>query len=109
MYHRLGRINGRSSDIDQAIGYYEHAVRLGPNPAWYANLALAYCDAKRYRDALSTYQEALKADPMSVDNVRNIADVYVKLGRIAEGAIEYERAISIGEELLKVNKATTEP
>jgi eukaryotic-like serine/threonine-protein kinase len=103
MYHRLGRVNGRASDIDQAIGYYEHAVRLGPNPAAYANLALAYYDAKRYREALSTYQEALRTDPMSVENIRNIADVYLRLGESQKARAEYERAISIGEDLLKVN------
>jgi tetratricopeptide (TPR) repeat protein len=96
VYHRLG-------DIDQAIGNYEHAVRLGPSASAFANLALAYYNVKRYDDALHAYREALTANPKSVLNHRNIGDVYQRLGQTANAKAEYEQAIAIGNELVKVN------
>lgn len=96
IYHRLG-------EIDRAIGYYEHAVRLGPNAAAHANLALAYYTVTRYDDALQEYQASLSANPRSAFNRRNIGDVYQRLKQPEKARAEYEQAITIGNELVKVN------
>ena len=100
----LGTVEYVLGDVNQAIGNYEHAARLGSNAPAYANLGFAYFAAKRYTDALSAYQEALKLDPRSVLNNRNIGDVYDRLGRRQEARAAYQKAIAYGEQLLEVNQ-----
>ena len=102
-YTMLGNSQYILRDLQQAVGNFEHAVRLGPTAAAHANLALVYYDSGRYEDALRSYQQALERDPKNVMNHRNIGDVYVRLGRGAEARAAYERAIAVGNELLAVN------
>jgi tetratricopeptide (TPR) repeat protein/TolB-like protein len=95
-YHMLG-------DLPQAIGNYEHAARLGPNAAAYANLALAYYAAGRYEQARNTYLEAIKRDERKATLRRDLGDVYTRLGRTAEAHAMYEKAIALAQDDLKVN------
>jgi len=99
----LGNSHYILGNLLEAVGNFEHAVQLGPNPAAYANLALAYYDAGRFKDALASYEEALTRDPKSAVNHRNIGDVKARLGRASEARSEYERAIALGNELLAIN------
>jgi serine/threonine-protein kinase len=99
----LGNTQYILGDLQQAVGNFEHAVRLGPAPRAYANLALAYYDEGRFEDALQSYQLALKGDPRNPDTHRNIGDVQRRLGRSQEARAEYQRAIALAEELLMVN------
>jgi serine/threonine-protein kinase len=102
-YTMLGNSQYIMRDLQQAVGNFEHAVRLGPTAAAYANLALVYYDSGRYEDALRSYEQALQRDPKSVPNRRNIGDVYARLGRTNEARAEYVRAVALGNELLAVN------
>jgi tetratricopeptide (TPR) repeat protein len=102
-YTNLGTTQYILGDLEQAVGNFEHAVRLGPTRAAYANLALAYYDAGRYEDALHSYEQALQRDPRSVDTHRNIGDVEQRMGRTAAARAEYEQAVALGNDLLKVN------
>ncbi len=90
-------------DIQQAIGNYEHAVRLGPTPAAYANLGLAYYEFGKFEDARRSYEESLRLDPRNALNHRNIADVLRRLGREREARPEYGRAIELAAAQLAVN------
>ena len=102
-YTNLGTTQYILGDLEQAVGNFEHAVRLGPTRAAYANLALAYYDAGRYDDALHSYEQALERDPRSVDTHRNIGDVEHRMGRTAAARAEYEQAVALGNDLLRVN------
>ena len=102
-FQALGTVLHQLGEIDQAIGNYEHAVRLGPNAPALANLALAYFGAKRYDEALATYEKSLALDPKSVLNNGNIGDVYAALGRTREAKAAYEKSIDLGDQLLTVN------
>jgi len=102
-YTMLGNSQYVLRDLQQAVGNFEHAVRLGPTPAAYANLALVYYDSGRYEDALHSYEQALQRDPKSVANHRNIGDVYMRLGRAREARDKYAQVVTLGNELLAVN------
>jgi tetratricopeptide (TPR) repeat protein/predicted Ser/Thr protein kinase len=102
-YQMLGTTYHMLGDLPQAIGNYEHAARLGPNPAAYANLALAYYTVKRYDEARVAYLEAIRLAPTKAGLRRDLADVYTRLGRERDARAMYEQAISLAQQDLKVN------
>ena len=96
-YHVLGQ-------AQQAIGYYEHAVRLGPSATAYANLGYFYYVGGRFTDALTAYQEALARDPRSPETLRNLGDVYARLGQADRARASYEHAVVLLNQMLQVNR-----
>ncbi len=96
-YHVLG-------DTQRAIGYYEHAVRLGPSATAYANMGYFYYVAGRFTDALTAYQAALEREPNSPETMRNLGDVFARLGQNARARSSYERAVSVLNRMLTVNR-----
>src|SRR5207302_1769936 len=57
----------------------------------------------QYDEAARAYEEAVKRDPRSVQNHRNIGDIYRRLGRSADARLAYERAVSAAVDILVVN------
>ena len=99
----LGNTKYIMGELQQAVGNFEHAIRLAPAPIAYANLALAYYDQGRFEEALHSYEHALEANPRNPDTHRNIGDVQQRLNRPLEARAEYRRAIALGQDLLRVN------
>jgi serine/threonine-protein kinase len=62
-YLMLGASMQRAGNHQQAIGNYEHAVRLGPNPSAYSNLGLLYYNVGRIDDAVRAFQMAVDEEP----------------------------------------------
>jgi tetratricopeptide (TPR) repeat protein len=102
-FQMLGLAYYHLGDVRQAIGSYQHALSLDPNPAAYANLGWAYYEAGRYDESVQMYKESLKRDPKSPVNHRNIGDVYQRIGRTADARAAYEQAIALGNAMLAVN------
>jgi tetratricopeptide (TPR) repeat protein len=99
----LGNVHYIQGNLQQAVGNFEHAARLGPTAAAYANLALVYYTQHRYQDAIRSYEQALQQNPRSIVNHRNIGDVYRRIGRTKEANAEYQRAIALGNDVLQIN------
>jgi tetratricopeptide (TPR) repeat protein len=95
-YHMLG-------DLPQAIGHYEHAVRLDANAAAYANLGLAYYTAKQYEQARQAYADAIARQPRKATLYKSLGDVYVRLGLAAQARGAYEQAMALARDDLRVN------
>ncbi|HYM21894.1 MAG TPA: tetratricopeptide repeat protein [Vicinamibacterales bacterium] len=102
-YTMLGTAEYVLGDMQQAVGNYQHAVRLGPTATAHANLGMAYYESNRLDDALQSYQRSIDLDPRVPLNHRNIADVYSALGRSEDARREYRAAIAIANEFVKVN------
>ena len=96
MFHLLG-------DSTQAIGFYEHAARLGPSAHTFSNLAFYYDEAGRYEEALKACQESLARDATFPMTHRNIGDVYMRLAQREKASAAYEAAIEAANKLLAVN------
>jgi TolB-like protein/class 3 adenylate cyclase/Flp pilus assembly protein TadD len=75
---------GRS---EQAISQLKKAMRMNPrHPSWYFDiLGLAYYEVGRYKEALATLKQDNK--PFFLLH-RNLAAVYVRLGRLDEARVE---------------------
>ena len=102
-YQMLGTTYHMLGNLSQAIGYYEHAIRLGANPAAYANLGLAYYTAKQYEQARQAYLEAIAHQPRRATLYKSLGDVYGRLGRTDESNKLYEYAMRIARDDLHVN------
>jgi len=82
----------------------ERSVALRPSAEAHSNLGTAYFSLQRYQDAARAYEKAVKLAPANYLMWGNLADAYYwapELRDQAPGA--YRKAISIGEESLKVN------
>lgn len=99
----LGNTQYILGDLQRAVGNFEHAIRLGPAPAAYANLALAYYDQGRFDEALGSYEEAIRRDPKNAEFHRDVGDVHARLGRTDAARAEYERAIALENNVLAIN------
>ena len=99
----LGTTLHRLGDITQAIGNYEHAVRLGPSATAYSNLAYSYYEVGRYDESLKAYEESIARDPARPAVHRNIGDVHARMGHAGAAANAYRDAIATANKLLVVN------
>jgi len=102
-FQMLGATYQMMGDWDNAIGNYEHSIRLEPNAPAYSNLGLAYLRAKRYPEAIDAYSEAIKSDPQQPSRYRNLADAFKAAGRQNEARENYSRALALAQQALVVN------
>jgi len=102
-YQMLGTTYHMLGNLPQAIGYYEHAVRLDANSAAFANLGLAYYTTKQYEQARQAYSDAIAHQPRKATLYKSLGDVYGRLGRGAEARKAYEDAMTLARDDLHIN------
>jgi Flp pilus assembly protein TadD len=73
----LGNILYDAGKFDQAVPYYEQALKLDPNNTdVMVDLGVCYRNEKRSDDALAMFNRALKVDPAKKQALFNVAIVY---------------------------------
>lgn len=102
-YEMLGATSEMLGDLDQAIGHYEHAVRVGPTATAFANLGLAYFTAGQYEKAQEAVIAAIARDPKKATLHRDLGDIHLRLGQRSQARQAYERAISLASATLAAN------
>jgi serine/threonine-protein kinase len=102
-YLLLGAAFHKRGDLQQAIGNYEHAVRLSPNASAFSNLALIYYQSERYQDAVRAFQSAVGADPAQPVLQRNLGDALMKAQRTADARAAYSACVDLGNRQLGGN------
>ncbi|MGQ0734906.1 MAG: tetratricopeptide repeat protein [Acidobacteriota bacterium] len=103
-YSLLGAVHHRLGEIPRAVGYYEHAVRVGANAAALANLGTIYYAAGRFRESLDAFLKAIAIDATSAGLRRNAGDAYVRLGDRRQATAMYEQAVTLNKERLALNE-----
>jgi tetratricopeptide (TPR) repeat protein len=69
----------RLGKMEEAIGYYEKALKIDrDNAVTHNNLGLALTDAGRDREAMEHFQEALKINPNYEDAINNLRSLQRK-------------------------------
>jgi tetratricopeptide (TPR) repeat protein len=77
-------------DWERAIPAYMTAIRARPDdPAAHNNLGLALLQARRLEDALKVYQRAHRLAPDDPIPLEKSADVYERMGRLSDAAMQY--------------------
>ena len=90
-------------DFVAALRYFALAIELDPNhiPAlnWYANTNSAF---GRADEAMISLQRALKIDPLSITNNRDLGDVHLFQGNYEEAIKAYESILSLNDSVTRV-------
>ena len=96
-YARLAGLLDGLGQTDAAIGHYQRLLKRQPGyAAAYFNVALLYKKGKRYSDALSAYEEAIKHGIDDVQEVySNLGVLYSEMRQRGKAGEMYERALNV--------------
>src|SRR5262245_23230893 len=84
----------------KAMANYQRALALAPTANAYANVGFVYYEQRRFAESADAYRQALRLDPNSDINYRNLGDVLQRLGRPNDARAAYMAAVEIVERLL---------
>lgn len=101
--------------LDEALDYYQRAIRINPRHADALNSIGAVLAAQGSDEAIDWYHRALAAQPNHADALFNLGNAMAKLDRHVEALEFYERALQVqpvnaparnnlGNSLLKLGK-----
>jgi tetratricopeptide (TPR) repeat protein/peroxiredoxin len=94
-WNNLGLIAGRNGRLDDAVAYFQEALRLSPDhPIALNNLANAYRQQKQWDQAKKTYEHAIAINP-------NDADANYGLGMVYAQQDDTARAFALLQQALK--------
>ncbi len=102
-YEMLGATHHMLGHLDQAIGNYEHAIRVGPTATAYANLAMEYFTTGAYEKARTAVLAAIARNPKKASLYRDLGDISLKLNQTRDARAAYEKAIAMSHAALAVN------
>ena len=92
---------GRYND---AITVLEHSIAVRPEATAFTDLGNAYFYLRRFQEATSAYEQAVKLDPGDMLLWWNLGDGYYWTpGKRGQSASAYQRAISLAENKLTIN------
>ena len=88
----------------EAVPVCEHSATTMPTQDAYSNLGTAYFYQRRFPDAASAYEQAIKLDDRQRSSWGNLGDAYYwTAGRRRDSKPAYHRALALGEQELRVN------
>jgi tetratricopeptide (TPR) repeat protein len=102
-YNTLGGIYNLLGLYEDAVTMHRRAIEIYPNPSSYTNLGTDYFFLERYEEAVQAYRAAIELDPRDDLLYRNIGDAYLRIGREGEANKQFERAVALLSEHLRVN------
>jgi serine/threonine-protein kinase len=91
-----------------AIAALEKSLKLRPAAGAYANLGTAYYQTRKFAEAASNYQQALKFSDRDPDLWGNLADAYQYGGQRSRAIDAYRRQLQLLNQQLEVNPQDAE-
>ncbi len=97
-WYALGVASFARGEISASTEAFKEAIRLNNvsgsiADVWWA-LGTAYEKAERYTEALDATLEAVQRNPQSLPYLRQLGELYFKVGNYADGKEAFKRAIS---------------
>lgn len=98
----------QESKFDEAIAAYQKAIQVKPHYLAYSNLGAVYYYQKHYAEAAQAFEKAVELNPNQEMAVGNLADSYYWAGDKAKANANYDRAIALALQSLKVDPRNAE-
>ena len=99
-YNNLGAVFQAKEQLDDAITYYQKALKLNPNShAAYFNLGTFFQAKGQFDDAETYYQKALKLNPNSHAAYFNLGSVFRAKEQLDDAITCYQKAIQLNPKL----------
>ncbi|MGA9471447.1 MAG: tetratricopeptide repeat protein, partial [Terriglobales bacterium] len=93
-WNNLGLIAGREGRIEDAVAYFQEALRLSPDhPIALNNLGSAYRQQKQWEQASKTYERVLAFSPNDADANYGLGMVYAQQDDTARASELLQRAL----------------
>jgi protein O-GlcNAc transferase len=117
-FRLLGRVLEREGRTDEAVGYYERAIALMPeNTVAYVYLGDLHARSGRLSQAEALFARATQCAVGDLDEAwLNLGSVQLDLGRVADAAASFRRALEINpayhaarEALARIERGGSEP
>lgn len=95
-HHELGKALFEQGRPEEALTYYQTAIRLQPGvPEPHYNCGLTLSALGRPAEAVEQYRAALRLQPEYADAHNNLGTVLLAQGRPAEAEVEFQAAVRI--------------
>ena len=96
-HNNLGTALLQAGKVEEAIGHFEQAIHLKPDPAAEHdyNLGSALLQAGRFPDAIRHFQHALRLTPDYGEAHNNLGDALLCVGKFPDAIGHYEQALRI--------------
>jgi tetratricopeptide (TPR) repeat protein/TolB-like protein len=94
---RAGTAAQALGDTSRALAYYEQANAIQPRADTFSNIGTIQYSLGDYAKAAAAYEGALLIRPLSAITHRNLGDAYAHLGRKADAARAYDKAVEQAE------------
>jgi len=103
-YYNLGGVRILQGKYAEAIPLLEKSLSIRATGDAVSNLAVAYFQMRRYADSAGQFERAVQLDPKNYVLWGNLGDAYYwSPGQREKSGEAYGRAITLGEEKLRVN------
>jgi serine/threonine-protein kinase len=102
-FHMLGTVQQAAGKLPEAVASYEHANQIRPAASTSANLGTVLFWQRDYAGAAAVYEQAAKLAPNHPAQHANLGDALTKLGRPADAAKSFQRAVDEVTKLLAIN------
>ncbi len=87
--------------FEDAIKYYQKAIRLTPTPNAYYNLGISYFDIGEYDQAIEATEKAIQLKPDFSSAYYSLGWAYGKMGKYNQAIEAYQKAIQLKPDFLK--------
>jgi tetratricopeptide (TPR) repeat protein len=82
-------------DLDQALEYAEHAIKLNPAPHILDTLGWVYYRQGRFLEALKMIEEASRSISQDAVILEHLGDIHLALNNLAQARAAYEKALQL--------------
>jgi tetratricopeptide (TPR) repeat protein len=103
-YSNLGAFSIEQGRYRDAISWFQRSIAISPTYEAYSNLATALFYLRRFDEAASNYERAIRLDENNYDLWGNLGDAHYWASAGHKGAAEaYRKALALAEKKLQVN------
>jgi tetratricopeptide (TPR) repeat protein len=103
-YNNLGTVLPQTGKIQEAIAYYEQALRIKPDFAEaHNNLGAALARTGKIEEAIGHYEQALRIKPDYAEAHNNLGTALMQAGRMPEAIEHFEQALRIKPDFVEAH------